>query len=742
MPVVRRRLRGDRGRQPDVLQEGAPAPRRAGGDPETDSAPGLTCASPSPPAAATPRAERGHPRRGALGALTADGSATASSAATKACSPSTASCRSVLARGPRDHPPGRHHPRHHQPRQSLPLRHDATSSGEEHERDRSDDLVAAFQASGFDALVSIGGDGSLQISHDLWRKGLPVVCVPKTIDNDVSGTQRTFGFDTAVSTATEAIDKLHSTAESHDRVIVVELMGRYAGWIALYSGLSGSADVILIPEIPFDIEQGVREDPEPRGRRAPLQHRRRGGGRAAAGRHDRAARAPRRRHGRPARRHREQGGARRSSTTPARRRGRSSSVTCSGAARPRRTTGCSRSASAPRPCGRSPTGPSARWWGSTGRRSRGCRSITSSAGPRTSRSTPTRSAPRAIWESAWVTEPAYPPTRTVDVDRVLHGETIPDPYRWLEDGDAPETTRLDRAAERAHRGLPRRASRRGRRSARRLDELLAIGAISTPTPARGRYFYQRREGRQNQPVLYVREGVDGERPGGCRPERARSRRHDRARLVLPERRRPAARLRPVRERQRAERAARARRRMPAPASRPDSRAPAPPTSPGCPTPSGFYYTRYPAPGECRTGRSTTTARSTSTRWAAIPPTTRWSTSPARKEYWPGVSLSPDGRWLLIGVARTFDQTDLYLGDRAAGGRPSHRSWPSPRTCRPRSRARWRTAGFPPHQPRRADLPAVRGGSEHPDAGPWRELVPPRDGRGAGGCYGRWATGWR
>ena len=127
--------------------------------------------------------------------------------------------------------------------------------GNESEADRSDDLVAAFQASGFDALVSIGGDGSLQISHDLWRKGLPVVCVPKTIDNDMSGTQRTFGFDTAVSTATEAIDKLHSTAESHNRVIVVELMGRYSGWISLYSGLSGSADVILLPEIPFDMDK-------------------------------------------------------------------------------------------------------------------------------------------------------------------------------------------------------------------------------------------------------------------------------------------------------------------------------------------------------------------------------------------------------------------------------------------------------------------------------------------------------
>jgi 6-phosphofructokinase 1 len=129
------------------------------------------------------------------------------------------------------------------------------AEGREYETDRSDDLVAAFQASGFDALVSIGGDGSLQISHQLWRKGLPVVCVPKTIDNDVCGTQRSFGFDTAVSTATDALDRLHSTAESHERVMVVELMGRYAGWIALYSGLSGSADVILIPEIPFDMEK-------------------------------------------------------------------------------------------------------------------------------------------------------------------------------------------------------------------------------------------------------------------------------------------------------------------------------------------------------------------------------------------------------------------------------------------------------------------------------------------------------
>ena len=129
------------------------------------------------------------------------------------------------------------------------------ADGHEVEEDRSDQLIAAFQASGFDALITIGGDGSLKIGYDLWKKGLPVVGVPKTIDNDVTGTLATFGFDTAVSIATEAIDRLHSTAESHERVMVVELMGRHAGWIALHSGISASADVILIPELPFDIEK-------------------------------------------------------------------------------------------------------------------------------------------------------------------------------------------------------------------------------------------------------------------------------------------------------------------------------------------------------------------------------------------------------------------------------------------------------------------------------------------------------
>ena len=137
-----------------------------------------------------------------------------------------------------------------------PFRYVVTDpDGTKREIDRSDDLIAAFNASGLDALVAIGGDGSMQIAWQLSKKGLPVVCVPKTIDNDVECTQQTFGFDTAVSTATDAIDKLHSTAESHERVMVVEVMGRDAGWIALLAGVSGSADVILIPEIPYDIEK-------------------------------------------------------------------------------------------------------------------------------------------------------------------------------------------------------------------------------------------------------------------------------------------------------------------------------------------------------------------------------------------------------------------------------------------------------------------------------------------------------
>jgi phosphofructokinase-like protein len=121
-------------------------------------------------------------------------------------------------------------------------------------RDRTQEVVDAFAGLDIDAVIAIGGDGSLGIAHALAQKGLNVVGVPKTIDNDLAATQLTFGFTTAVETATDAIGKLHSTAESHERVMVVELMGRNAGWISLFAGVAGTADVILIPEIPYDIE--------------------------------------------------------------------------------------------------------------------------------------------------------------------------------------------------------------------------------------------------------------------------------------------------------------------------------------------------------------------------------------------------------------------------------------------------------------------------------------------------------
>lgn len=135
--------------------------------------------------------------------------------------------------------------------------------------DLSKQVVDKFNRYGFEAFIVIGGDGSLRIAQRFANLGLPIIAVPKTIDNDLSHTVITFGFDTAVTTATEALDKLHSTAEAHERVMVVEVMGRYAGWIALNAGLSATADVILIPEIPFDIEKVCRKimERELQGRR-------------------------------------------------------------------------------------------------------------------------------------------------------------------------------------------------------------------------------------------------------------------------------------------------------------------------------------------------------------------------------------------------------------------------------------------------------------------------------------------
>jgi ATP-dependent phosphofructokinase / diphosphate-dependent phosphofructokinase len=121
--------------------------------------------------------------------------------------------------------------------------------------DRSNDVLERINQLEIDGLIVIGGDGSMHITHELIQKGLKAVGVPKTIDNDIQGTQVTFGFDTALNTAMEALDKLHTTAESHHRVLILEVMGRNTGWIALKAGIAGGANVILIPEIPFTLQE-------------------------------------------------------------------------------------------------------------------------------------------------------------------------------------------------------------------------------------------------------------------------------------------------------------------------------------------------------------------------------------------------------------------------------------------------------------------------------------------------------
>jgi 6-phosphofructokinase 1 len=121
--------------------------------------------------------------------------------------------------------------------------------------DGPDRAMKNFRILGLDALIAIGGEDTLGVAAKLYEQGLPVVGVPKTIDNDLSGTDFTFGFDTAVTIATDAIDRIHTTAESHNRVMVVEVMGRHAGWIATFAGIAGGADVILVPEIPIDLDE-------------------------------------------------------------------------------------------------------------------------------------------------------------------------------------------------------------------------------------------------------------------------------------------------------------------------------------------------------------------------------------------------------------------------------------------------------------------------------------------------------
>jgi len=136
-----------------------------------------------------------------------------------------------------------------------PFHYKTVENGEEVTRDISEEVISNAQRLGIDAVISIGGDGSQLIAQQLFERGMKIVGVPKTIDNDVSATETTFGFDTALATATDAIDKIHTTAESHHRVMVVEVMGRDVGWIALEAGIAGGAHVILIPEIRFTMQR-------------------------------------------------------------------------------------------------------------------------------------------------------------------------------------------------------------------------------------------------------------------------------------------------------------------------------------------------------------------------------------------------------------------------------------------------------------------------------------------------------
>ena len=214
------------------------------------------------------------------------------------------------------------------------------------EVDRTEELVQMFRDAGIDALITIGGDGSLTIGHRLHQAGLRVIGVPKTIDNDLDKTHQTFGFDTAVGFASECIDRLFSTATSHGRVIVVEVMGRYAGWIALESGIASSAHAILIPEIPFELEPvaATIAQREARGAKFSIVV-------VAEGAAPRAARC--RCSARPSARPRSWAASGRrlqldSNSSPGRSRASSSSGTCCEADHRPRSTGCSACASARR----------------------------------------------------------------------------------------------------------------------------------------------------------------------------------------------------------------------------------------------------------------------------------------------------------------------------------------------------------------------------------------------------------
>jgi prolyl oligopeptidase len=259
----------------------------------------------------------------------------------------------------------------------------------------------------------------------------------------------------------------------------------------------------------------------------------------------------------------------------------------------------------------------------------------------------------------------YPETRSQEVIEVLHGETITDPYRWLEDGESPET-RLWTERQNAFSAEYLGAAPGRQRIRNRLEELLGIGVLGVPTPVRERYFYLRREGKQNQPVLYWRDGVDGEDgvavdPNGLNPAGTTaldwfypSRDGRFLAYGLSENGSEDSVLHLLE--------VESGRHLPdrIPRMRAASLA-------WLPDGSGFYYSRYPAPGEVPADEEHYHRALYYHRVGTDPNTDPLVFRPAEKEFWPGVSLSPDGRWLLISIARTFDETDLYLRDLAADG---------------------------------------------------------------------------
>ena len=316
--------------------------------------------------------------------------------------------------------------------------------------------------------------------------------------------------------------------------------------------------------------------------------------------------------------------------------------------------------------------------------------------------------------------PTYPDTPSYNVTEVLHGETIADPYRWLEDGDAPETrdwTERQNALTQSYlSSIPGKERIRSR-----LEKLLAIGVLGVPTPVRGRYFYLRREGRQNQPVLYWRQGADGNDrvavdpnaldPAGTTALDWYFPSQDGSLLAygLSQNGSEESELQVLE--------VGSGRHLPDRISRMRAASLA-----WLPDASGFYYTRYPVPGGVPSGEEHYHRSIYFHRVGDDPEVDPLVFRPSEKEFWPGVSLSPDGRWLLILVARTFDQTDVYIRDLRAGGPLTTVAENLPASFEgevAHGRLFLRT---------NLDAPTYRlyqVDPEHPERGGWRELVAPR-----------------